>query len=148
TYLPAADADRGGVGRVQARFFAGDPILSDTALVTRGRLVTRGAELQPGGFGAYRVAALVCDALENCVPAEGFSFGVDLSAPTVEEVSVVDRAVNPEGNLTLLLQDDLSGFAPRSVEATVLSLDDDPATAECGPGVDGLDLPGRRVDGA
>ncbi|MBW3627841.1 MAG: Ig-like domain-containing protein, partial [Gemmatimonadetes bacterium] len=144
-YVGAENADHGGVGRVSARFYVGDPLLSDSALVTRGRLVTRGSELDARQAGSYKTAALVCDALENCTWRSGFRFGVDLNAPTIEKIDLPDRSINPTEDFGLRLEDDLSGFDPKPLEVTVLSLDANPATATCGPGVDGIDLPGRQV---
>jgi hypothetical protein len=135
------------VGLVTARFFAGDPILGDSALVARGKQVVTGADLPSGAAGSYRVAALVCDALENCALRSGFRFGVDLTPPSIEEIDLADRVVNPGSDLRLRLQDDLSGFDPRPLEVTVASLDANPATPTCGPEVEGIDLPGRQVGG-
>jgi hypothetical protein len=146
-YAPAPNGDHGGVGRVTARFYAGDPILSDSALVARGKQVVNGADLQPGAAGSYRAAALVCDALDNCTLRSGFRFGVDLTPPSIEEVDLEDRVVNPNADLRLRVQDDLSGFDPRPLEVTVSSLDANPATPTCGPEVEGIDLPGRQLGG-
>lgn len=144
-FTPLPDGDRGGVGRVQATFFYGDPILPDTAIINRGRVVIRGSDLERRAFGGYRAVASVCDALENCVLGSGFNFGVDLDAPTIESLSLGDSVVNPAADLVLGARDDLSGLAIRPVEAVVTLLDADPATPRCGPGVGGVDLPGREV---
>jgi hypothetical protein len=143
----ARDQSDRGVGRVSVRFYAGDPILSDTALVSRGKEVTRGSDLPARASPGYRLAALVCDALENCAPTGSIRFGVDVVAPTVENVSFGDRVINPSRPLALTLQDDLSGFDPRPLEARVQLLDADAGTAECGPQVEGSDLPGRLAGG-
>lgn len=145
TYDPAGQHDA-GVGRVHPRFFAGDPSLGSAELVAAGKEVVQGGDLPQAARGSYRLALKVCDALENCVVRDGFLFGVDLSIPTVDTVSVADRAVNPQQDLVFQLRDDLSGVGVRPLEVSTQLLDASPVTATCGPdAIEGLDLPGRLV---
>ena len=149
TYAPAAGGDRGGVGLVTPVFYVGDAFLADSAVVSRGRRVVNGAELQTAaGFGSYRAVALVCDGLENCAPAGSFLFGLDLGAPTVESLNLRDRAINPTPDLVITASDDLSGLPALPVEASVGLNDANAATGTCGPLVNGTDLPGRLVGSA
>jgi hypothetical protein len=136
-----------GVGEVEIRFLAGDSAASDADLLARGNRVAVGSDLAESAARAYRVTALVCDALQNCASRPGFVFGVDLTAPRIAGLSLPDRAVNPEGDLSLLLADDLSGLDFRPVEATVTRRTGNTAGI-CGPVVDGVDLPGTLRDGA
>jgi len=137
-----------GVGGVFVRTFAGDPGLGPLEVISRGREVTRGSELAESSSGAYRLAALACDALENCTVVQGSTFCVDLFRPGIVSTGVAERAVNPGGSLSLVLEDSLSGFGGNPVIASVRLLDVSPSTEECGPAVDGADLPGRVVGGA
>ena len=146
TYSAAGESDA-GVGRVHLKFFAGDPTLAPPALAANGQAVVVGADLSQAAAGSYRVVARVCDGLDNCTLLGGFLFGVDLTAPIVESVSIADRARNPGADLLLGIRDDLSGFAEAPLETTALLLDASPATAACGPAVEAMDLPGRPLGG-
>lgn len=145
TFRSTPDIDGGGVGRVAPTFFSGDPILSDTALTSRGRQVSRGADLTPRPADGYKVAVLVCDALLNCLTREGFRFGVDLNPPTIESVNLPERSINPAGYLGIGVVDDLSGFDGRPVEATVRAQQGGVVGTSCGPVVGAVDLPGKTI---
>ncbi|HEX6071052.1 MAG TPA: Ig-like domain-containing protein [Longimicrobiaceae bacterium] len=144
TYDPEGEADE-GVGRTYLRFYAGDPGLSAAAIVADGQVVSVGADLPQAAAGSFRLAAQVCDGLGNCALREGYLFGVDLTAPLVESVSIGDRTANPGADLAIGVRDDLSGFPPSFLEAATALLDASPATGSCGPVVEGIDLPGRSV---
>lgn len=138
-----------GVGQVDVRFYAGDPALSAEAIVAQGTEVREGADLpSSAGSSQYRLAALVCDALRNCTVLRGFTFGVDLTGPAISESSVADRAINPRQDITLVLTDSQSGVPSMALEATATRHHAGAAAVECGPLVEGRDLPGRAVQGA
>ncbi len=136
-----------GVGGVSVRFFAGPPAASPAGIVAEGVGVEKGADLRESAAGAFRLAARVCDALENCSLLAGFPFGVDLQPPSVAAVSLPERAINPAAAPALALQDARSGLGARPLLATVTRLGADAPTASCGPPLGGIDLPGRLVDG-
>lgn len=136
-----------GVGRVRPIFIAGDPRATPAEIAAGGTGVERGGDLEQAGAGSHRLVARVCDALENCVLADGFDFGVDLTPPLLEGIDVEDRRVNPSGPAVASLRDDLSGFGDRPLEAIVRRLQG-AAPPVCGPTVDGIDLPGRPAGNA
>lgn len=141
--LYSRDGERDeGVGRVRATFIAGDPRSTPREIAAGGVQVERGADLEQAGAASYRLVARVCDALENCVLADGFDFGVDLTPPILEGIDLDDRSVNPGGEAVAALRDDLSGFGDRPLEVAVRRMGGG-VEAACGPTVDGIDLPGR-----
>lgn len=146
TYSTEGESDA-GVGRIHLRFYAGDPALSAAEIAAGGEPIETGADLEQRGAGSYELAAEVCDGLENCKLVGGYEFGVDLTPPLVEAVSLADRRANPGTNLVVGVRDDLSGFPDRMLEVTAQHLDNSPGTASCGPIVDGVDLPGRPLAG-
>lgn len=135
-----------GVGKVRASFIAGDPRGTRAEIAANGTPVERGGDLEQAGAGSYRLVARVCDALENCVLADGFDFGVDLTPPILEGIDLPDRSVNPQGEAIASLRDDLSGFGDRPLEVAVRRLSGG-TDAACGPTVDGIDLPGQTAGG-
>jgi hypothetical protein len=141
-YVPPAVPD-GGVGRVNVRFFGGDPGLTAGEVVRNSPPVTRGGDLPQASVGAYRMIFEVCDALQNCLARGAFLFGVDVTPPTLESVSIPHRAVNPGADLRIQAKDDLSGFSDRALEVSVLALRPDAAQPVCGPTLEGRSLPGR-----
>lgn len=145
SFAPGQDGPEGGTNVFRVEFFAGDPSVTADEIVEGGVPVVRGADLAPGPTGSYRLVARTCDALDNCVAQAGFVFGVDLEAPTVEGVNLEDRAVNPDADLVAALGDDLSGTATPPLQVRVRSLNASPAADECGPEVEGMDLPGKMV---
>ena len=136
-----------GVGRVRVDFVAGDPRSTPAEILSSGTPVERGGDLEQSAAGSYRLVAHVCDVLDNCVLADGFDFGVDLTPPLLEGVLPGDRAINPDEDLVAALRDDLSGFGERPLEVSVRRLrSGEPAV--CGPRVEGVDLPGRSSGSA
>ena len=107
-----------------------------------------GADLAEAGVGSYRFAVLVCDALANCQRVEGFSFGVDRAPPTITSASLPDRAINPTGDLSVSVADNLSGFGAEYLEASITWRNASGTTPECGPVIEGVDLAGRVVAGS
>src|SRR5690606_155192 len=74
----------------------------------------------------------------------GFTFGVDLEPPVLVGTGVADRAVNPDRDLGLAVRDEGSGVGPRPYLVSVRWLRPG-ATPECGPTVEGRELPGRAA---
>lgn len=136
-----------GVGRVRVDFTAGDPRSTPAEILASGTPVERGGDLEQGAAGSYRLVAHVCDVLDNCVLADGFDFGVDLTPPLVEGLVPGNHAVNPGEDLVAALRDDLSGFPDRPLEVSVRRLRGGEPAA-CGPLVEGIDLPGRPAGSA
>jgi hypothetical protein len=147
SYDPTAEVDA-GVARTYLRFYAGDPGLSAADLVKTGQPVTVGADLPQAAAGSFRLAVQVCDGLGNCALREGYLFGVDLTPPLVESVSIADRTANPAVDLAVGVRDDLSGFPPAFLEVSTALLDASPVTGSCGPLVEAIDLPGRSAGAA
>lgn len=144
TYSAESESDA-GVGRVYVDFFAGDPALTPEALITAGTPVILGSDLPQAAAGTYQLVARVCDGLDNCTLQDGYLFGVDLTPPIVESVSLSDHAANPGADMLVGVRDDLSGFPDRLLEVTVQLLDASPGTAACGPTVEAVDLPGKPL---
>ncbi len=132
-----------GVGRNVANFFAGDPVLTAEELVEQGKPVVRGGDLPRALYNSYRLAANVCDALENCTVIPGFTFGIDVDPPILDRVTIADSAVNPGADLTIGIQDDLSGIGRYGMLVTSTRFDTRAPLPVCGPIVEGEDLPGH-----
>jgi hypothetical protein len=103
-----------GVDGVRVTFFTSeDDTLDPDEIIEEGDTLTDIGDLEEGE--EFTLAALVCDALNNCVELEGFTFTVDVTVPTVEAIAVEDSAVfnagDPTtGTLTVDVADELSGF--------------------------------------
>lgn len=146
-YQPPADEDA-GVGGVTHRFFAGEPALSAGQLVANGKAVIRGKDLAASAStNAYRLAALVCDALENCASLRGPVFGVDLIRPVLTSSSGPGRLVNPTTALSLSVRDRESGVGASPYLVAVTRLSAVSSGTECGPVADGVRLPGTVRNG-
>ncbi len=136
-----------GVGRVHARFYAGDASLTAEQITDSGMEVESGSDLEQTEARAYRLVAQVCDALDNCTLLDGFPFGVDLTPPLIESLSLADRAINPTGDLIVTVKDDGSGVAERPLEVIARLIDASAVPGLCGPVIEGHDLPGRVNEG-
>lgn len=141
----ATDESDTGVGRSVASFYAGDPVLDTEELIEQGRRVAVGGDLPRALYDSYRLAANLCDALGNCTPIPGFTFGVDINPPVLELVSFPDSAVNPGTDLTIGIQDDLSGIGRFGMVVSSTMLDARSPIPVCGPIVEGLNLPGHML---
>lgn len=145
-YDPAGASDL-GVGRVEVEFYAGPAGESAEAVVAAGDRVADASELAESTAGAYRLAARVCDLLENCAIIGGGEFGVDLTGPRIEGTEIADRAVNPARDMSLVIADARSGVPARPIIAEVEAVRPG-GEVLCGPVVENVDLPGHLEGGA
>jgi len=144
-FIPGNPPDQ-GVGGVTTRFFVGDRSLDGSEIFQTGVPVELGTELRESGEGAYKLVYVVCDALENCVTATGFTFGVDHTPPVLTAVGIPDRVANPTGDLRVDIADARSGVDERPLSVSVVGFTPDDPAGVCGPAAGERVLPGRTVE--